>query len=194
MRDPALTADESPINVPNALSAARIALVPVLVWVLFAETNYDGSMLAAALFAIASITDVIDGHLARSKGLVTEVGKVLDPLADKLMVSAVLLSLVVLGQVPLWAVALILGREVAVSVLRSRASKRGGCEVGARPLGKLKMAMQVTLVLVLLAAPDPGAAGVLALLYTTVAVTVVSGLDAALAMRRKSPALRTARS
>ena len=186
MRDPALTAaDESPVNVPNALSAARIALVPVLVWVLFAETNYDGSMLAAALFGIASITDVVDGHLARSRGLVTEVGKVLDPLADKLMVSSVLLSLVVLGQAPLWAVGIILGREVAASVLRSRASKRGGREVGARPLGKLKMALQVTLVLVLLAAPDPGAAGVLALLYTTVAVTVISGLDIAVAMRRK---------
>ena len=193
MRDPALTAaDESPVNVPNALSAARIALVPVLVWVLFAETNYDGSMLAAALFAIASITDVVDGHLARSRGLVTEVGKVLDPLADKLMVSSVLLSLVVLGQAPLWAVGIILGREVAVSVLRSRASKRGGREVGARPLGKLKMALQVTLVLVLLAAPDPGAAGVLALLYTTVAVTVISGLDIALAMRRRVPAWSTA--
>ena len=189
MRDPALVADGSPVNVPNALSAARIALVPVLIWVLFAETNYDGSMLAAALFAIASVTDVVDGHLARSRGLVTEVGKVLDPLADKLMVISVLLSLVVLGQAPLWAVAIILGREVAVSVLRSRASKRGGCEVGARPLGKLKMALQVTLVLVLLAAPDPSAAGVLALLYATVAVTVISGLDIALAMRRrKAPA------
>ena len=191
MRDPALTADASPVNVPNALSAARIALVPVLLWVLFADPD-GGSATAAALFAIASITDVVDGHLARSRGLVTEVGKVLDPLADKLMVSSVLLSLVILGQAPLWAVALILGREVAVSVLRSRASKRGGCEVGARPLGKLKMAMQVTLVLVLLAAPDPGAAGVLALLYSTVAVTVISGLDAALAMRRKKPAWSTA--
>ena len=121
---------------------------------------------------------------ARTRGLVTEVGKVLDPLADKLMVVSVLLSLVVLGQAPFWAVGLILGREVAVSVLRSRASKRGGVEVGARPLGKAKMALQVTLVLVLLAAPDPSAAGVLALLYATVAVTVVSGLDIALHMRR----------
>jgi CDP-diacylglycerol--glycerol-3-phosphate 3-phosphatidyltransferase len=196
MRDPApaYASGESPVNVPNALSAARIALVPVLVWVLFAETNYDGSMLAAALFAIASITDVVDGHLARSRGLVTEVGKVLDPLADKLMVVSVLLSLVVLDQAPFWAVALILGREVAVSVLRSRASKRGGTEVGARPLGKLKMALQVTLVLVLLAAPDPAAAGVLALLYTTVAVTVISGLDIALHMRRGRPAWSTAAS
>ena len=193
MRDPAYAAgDESPVNVPNALSAARIALVPVLVWVLFAETNYDGSMLAAALFAIASITDVIDGHLARSRGLVTEVGKVLDPLADKLMVVSVLLSLVVLERVPFWAVAIILGREVAVSVLRSRASKRGGCEVGARPLGKMKMALQVALVLVLLAAPDPDAAGVLALLYTTVGVTAVSGLDIALSLRRQRSRRSTA--
>jgi CDP-diacylglycerol--glycerol-3-phosphate 3-phosphatidyltransferase len=194
MREPALAAGPSPVNVPNALSAARIALVPVLVWVLFAEAPFDGSLLAAALFGLASVTDVVDGHLARSKGLVTEVGKVLDPLADKLMVVSVLLSLVVLGQAPLWAVAVILGREVAVSVLRSRASRRGGTEVGARPLGKLKMALQVTLVLVLLAAPDPAAAGVLALLYVTVAVTAVSGLDIALHMRRRRPAWSTAAS
>jgi CDP-diacylglycerol--glycerol-3-phosphate 3-phosphatidyltransferase len=193
VRDPALAAAEaSPVNVPNALSAARIALVPVLVWVLFAETNFDGSTLAAALFAIASITDVIDGHLARSRGLVTEVGKVLDPLADKLMVVSVLLSLVVLGRAPLWAVAIILGREVAVSVLRSRAAKRGGVEVGARPLGKLKMGLQVLLVLVLLATPEPDAAAVLTLLYATVAVTVISGVDNAVHMRRRKPAWSTA--
>jgi CDP-diacylglycerol--glycerol-3-phosphate 3-phosphatidyltransferase len=175
------------VNVPNALSAARIALVPVLLWILFTDPD-GGSKLAAALFAIASVTDVIDGHLARSRGLVTEVGKVLDPLADKLMVVSVLLSLVVLDRVPFWAVAVILGREVAVSVLRSRASKRGGCEVGARPLGKMKMALQVVLVLVLLGAPDPQAAGVLALLYTTVGVTAISGLDIALHLRRRRPA------
>jgi CDP-diacylglycerol--glycerol-3-phosphate 3-phosphatidyltransferase len=186
MRDPGLPyATASPVNVPNALSAARIALVPVLLWLLFAETSYDGSALAATLFAIASITDVIDGHLARTRGLVTEVGKVLDPLADKLMVVSVLVSLALLERVPWWAVVIILGREVAVSVLRSRASKRGGTEVGARPLGKIKMGLQVVLVLVLLAAPDPGAAGALALLYVTVAVTAFSGLDAALAMRAR---------
>jgi CDP-diacylglycerol--glycerol-3-phosphate 3-phosphatidyltransferase len=184
--DPAtsLAAETSPVNVPNALSAARIALVPVLLWILFADP-YGGSLTAAALFAIASITDVVDGHLARSRGLVTEVGKVLDPLADKLMVVSVLLSLVVLDRVPFWAVAIILGREVAVSVLRSRAAKRGNVEVGARPLGKAKMALQVVLVLVLLAAPDPEAAAVLALLYTTVGVTAVSGLDIALHLRRR---------
>jgi len=195
VRDPATgyVAEANPVNVPNALSAARIALVPVLLWILF--TDPDGaSKLAAALFAIASITDVIDGHLARSRGLVTEVGKVLDPLADKLMVVSVLLSLVLLDRVPFWAVAIILGREVAVSMLRSRASRRGGVEVGARPLGKLKMALQVVLVLVLLGAPDPDAAGVLALLYVTVVVTAVSGLDIALHLRRRKPAWPTAAS
>jgi CDP-diacylglycerol--glycerol-3-phosphate 3-phosphatidyltransferase len=172
----------SPVNVPNALSAARIALIPVLLWYLFADPN--GSLTAAVLFALASVTDVVDGHLARSRGLVTELGKVLDPLADKLMVVSVLLSLVVLDRVPAWAVAVILGREVVVSVLRSRASRRGGTEVGARPLGKMKMAFQVALGLVLLAAPDANAAAVLTLLYATVSVTVVSGIDNAVHLLR----------
>ncbi len=180
MADPAVHAAPSPVNVPNALSAARILLVPVLLVVLIEQP--EGSLLAAALFAAASLTDILDGHLARTKSLVTDLGKVLDPLADKLMVVSVLVLLVALDRVALWAVAIILGREVVVSLLRSRAVRRGR-DVSARPLGKLKMALQVTLVLVLLAAPDPTAAGVLALLYTTVAVTVVSGLDIAFAIR-----------
>jgi CDP-diacylglycerol--glycerol-3-phosphate 3-phosphatidyltransferase len=190
--EPTAHAAPSPVNVPNALSAGRIVLVPVLVAVLAAQPR--GSLLAAGLFALASLTDILDGHLARTKKLVTDLGKVLDPLADKLMVVSVLVSLALLDRVAAWVVVVILGREVAVSVLRSRASKRGGTEVGARPLGKLKMALQVTLVLVLLAAPDPAAAGVLALLYTTVAVTVISGLDIALHMRRGRPAWSTAAS
>jgi CDP-diacylglycerol---glycerol-3-phosphate 3-phosphatidyltransferase len=182
--DPAgsIAAEASPVNVPNALSAARIALVPVLLWILFTDPN--GSIVAAALFLLASATDIVDGHLARSRGMVTEVGKVLDPLADKLMVVSILLSLVWLDRVALWAVAIILGREIAVSVLRSRASRRGGHEVGARPLGKFKMALQVLLVVVLLGAPDPQAPAVLALVYATVAVTFVSGVDIALHLRR----------
>ena len=174
-------ADPSQVNVPNARSAARIALIPVLLWVLFTEPN--GSTTAAALFALASITDIADGHIARSRQLVTPLGKVLDPLADKLMVISVLASLVILDRVPAWAVAVILGREVFVSVVRSRASQRG-CEVGARPLGKVKMGMQVLLVLVLLYAPDPTAAAVDVLLYSTVLITLMSGLDFAAAIRR----------
>jgi CDP-diacylglycerol--glycerol-3-phosphate 3-phosphatidyltransferase len=175
----------SPVNVPNALSLGRILLVPVLVLVLVDEP--EGSILAAALFAGASLTDILDGHLARTKQLVTDLGKVLDPLADKLMVVSVLVSLAVLDRVSGWVVAIILGREVAVSVMRSRAA-RDGRVVAARTLGKVKMGLQVAMVLVLLAAPDPGAPLVQLLVGATVAVTLVSGADCALHMRRRRPA------
>jgi CDP-diacylglycerol---glycerol-3-phosphate 3-phosphatidyltransferase len=172
----------SPLNVPNALSAARIALVPVLLLVLMAQP--DGSLLAAALFGLGSATDALDGHLARSHGLVTELGKVLDPLADKLMVVSVLVSLAMLDRVAVWVVAVILGREVAVSLLRARAAREGR-DVAARPLGKVKMTLQVAMVLVLLAAPDPGASAVELLVLATVAVTVVSGADCAAHLLRR---------
>jgi CDP-diacylglycerol---glycerol-3-phosphate 3-phosphatidyltransferase len=179
--EPIVHAAPSPVNVPNALSAGRILLVPLLVAVLVQEPS--GSLLAAALFALASLTDILDGHLARSKQLVTELGKVLDPLADKLMVVSVLISLALLDRVSVWVVAVILGREVAVSLLRSRALREGR-DVSARPLGKVKMGLQVAMVLVLLAAPDPGAGFVQLLVGATVGVTLLSGADAALAMRR----------
>ena len=188
--EPAVSTAPSPVNVPNALSLGRIVLVPVLVLVLAAEPR--GSLLAAGLFALASVTDMLDGYLARRRGLVTDVGKVLDPLADKLMVVSVLLSLAVLDRLSVWIVAVILGREVAVSVLRSRAAAAGR-DVAARPLGKVKMGLQVAMVLVLLAAPDPGAPFVQLLVGVTLAVTVVSGADCALHMRRRPrPAWSTA--
>jgi CDP-diacylglycerol---glycerol-3-phosphate 3-phosphatidyltransferase len=178
----ALHAAPSPLNVANALSAARIALVPVLLVVLM--TRPHGSLLAAALFGLASITDALDGHLARSQGLVTELGKVLDPLADKLMVVSVLVSLALLDRVAIWVVAVILGREVAVSLLRARAAREGR-DVSARPLGKVKMGLQVLMVLVLLAAHDPTASAVQLIVLVTVAVTVVSGIDCAVHMLRR---------
>ena len=183
MAEPVLEgAAPSPGNVPNALSAARIALIPVLLVVLVQQPR--GSMLAAALFLAASLTDILDGHLARTRKLVTDLGKVLDPLADKLMVVSVLLFLVALDRVAAWAVVVILGREVVVSWLRSRAQRRG-CDVAARPLGKAKMGLQVLMVLGLLAAPDPDALAVQVLVVATVATTVVSGADAAWHMRRR---------
>jgi CDP-diacylglycerol---glycerol-3-phosphate 3-phosphatidyltransferase len=180
--EPVLHAAPSPVNVPNALSAARIALVPVLLFVLM--TRPHGSLLAASLFALASITDALDGHLARSQGLVTDLGKVLDPLADKLMVVSVLVTLAMLDRVAWWVVALILGREVAVSLLRTRAAREGR-DVSARPLGKVKMGLQVLMVFLLLAAHDPSAPTVETIVLVTVAVTVVSGIDCAVHMLRR---------
>jgi CDP-diacylglycerol--glycerol-3-phosphate 3-phosphatidyltransferase len=186
MADPAVHA-ASPLNVPNALTMARIAMVPALLVALFSEPN--GSMTAAGLFALASATDALDGHLARSRGLVTDIGKVLDPLADKLLVVSVLLSLMVLDRVAVWVVAVILGREVAVSLLRTYAG-RYGLTVPARMLGKVKMTLQVAAVLLLLAAPDPTAVFVDVVLYSAVAVTIASGVDCALHVRSRLRAVR----
>lgn len=143
------------MNLPNTLSVARIFLVPVLVSVLL--TRFEGrlvlglpvELVAAAIFGIASLTDWLDGYLARRRQQVTTVGQILDPLADKLLISATLISLVQLDLVQSWMVAVIIGREIAVTGLRNLAYSRG-LSMPASGLGKLKMASQVTAILLLL--------------------------------------------
>lgn len=169
-------------NVPNLLTAARIVVVPVLVVAVFWAPG-EASMWAASIFIAAALTDILDGHLARTRNLVTDLGKLLDPLADKLLVGAALLSLVAVGRVAAWAVGIILAREVVVSVLRSVAA-REGIAVPARPLGKIKMGLQTALIITLLCAPQVGHPAVAALLYVTIAVTVLSGADMASAVAR----------
>ncbi len=143
------------MNLPNSLTIARIFLVPLLVVVML--TKFEGrlvlglpvELVAAAIFGIASLTDWLDGYLARRRGQVTWVGQVLDPIADKLLISATLVSLVQLDLAPAWMVAVIIGREFAVTGLRSLAYARG-LSMPASGLGKLKMASQVTAILMLL--------------------------------------------
>lgn len=143
------------MNLPNTLTVVRIFLVPLLVVVLL--TKFEGravagihvEFVAAAIFGLASLTDWLDGYLARRRKQITWVGQVLDPIADKLLISATLVSLVQLGLAPAWMVAVIIGREFAVTGLRSLAFTRG-LIVPASPLGKLKMATQVVAVLLLL--------------------------------------------
>ena len=143
------------MNLPNSLTIARIFLVPVLVSVLL--TKFEGrlvlglpvELVAAAIFGIASLTDWLDGYLARRRKQVTALGQMLDPLADKLLISATLVSLVQLGLVPAWMVAVIIGREIAVTGLRNLAYSRG-LAMPASGLGKLKMASQVTAILLLI--------------------------------------------
>jgi CDP-diacylglycerol---glycerol-3-phosphate 3-phosphatidyltransferase len=171
-----------PLNVPNLLTIGRILVVPVLVVAVLWAPG-EASMLAASIFVAAALTDIVDGHLARTRNLVTDLGKLLDPLADKLLVGAALLSLVAVGRVAAWAVGIILAREVVVSVLRSAAA-REGIAVAARPLGKLKMGFQTALIIALLCVPDVAHDAVEALLYTTLAITVLSGADMAAAVAR----------
>lgn len=146
------------MNLPNALTLGRIFLVPLLVVVLL--TSFDGrrvlgvsnEILGAAIFALASLTDWLDGYLARRRGQVTGLGEWMDPLADKLLITAALISLVQLDRAPAWMVAVILGRELVVTVLRSFIYARGQ-SMPASVVGKTKMAAQVVAILLLILGP-----------------------------------------
>ena len=134
------------MNLPNAVTLSRIFLVPVLVTLLL--TKYS-VLIAAFVFLAASLTDLLDGYLARARNQVTTLGILLDPVADKLLVSAAFVSLVQLQIVSAWMVVIIIGREFAVSGLRSIAASQG-FTIGASELGKLKMGAQVAAITLLI--------------------------------------------
>ncbi len=169
-----------PLNVPNLLTMLRVLLVPVLVVALLAATS-DGDLLADAVFAAASLTDALDGYLARTRGAITTFGKLMDPVADKLLIVAALVALVSLRRLDAWVAMVIVGREVAVTALRAAAGAQG-VVIAANRLGKLKTALQVATVMALIVSADRPA-WLLALLYLTVAVTVLSGLEYAFGVR-----------
>jgi len=173
------------MNLPTTLTLVRIVLVPLLVVVLL--TEFEGrrilgvpkELAGAAIFALASMTDWLDGYLARRRRQVTWLGQVLDPIADKLLTSAAFISLVQLNIAPAWMVALVIGREFAVTGLRSLAHARG-FTIPASPLGKFKMGSQVTAILLLIlgGGPVPLLAPVgYAALWVVLLAAVVSALD-----------------
>jgi CDP-diacylglycerol--glycerol-3-phosphate 3-phosphatidyltransferase len=172
-----------PLNVPNVLTLLRILLVPVLVVALLSATP-NGSALAAAVFALAAVTDGLDGYIARSRRDITTFGKVMDPIADKLLIAAALITLVGLHRVAAWVAMVIIAREFAVSGLRIAAGQQG-VVIPASPLGKLKTVTQVAAILAVIATGDPAAWWAEALLYVSVVVTVVSGADYFLNFRRR---------
>lgn len=143
------------MNLPNLLTLARIFLVPLLVVVLL--TKFEGrqilginkDIVGAGIFALAALTDWADGYLARRRQQVTTLGQIIDPIADKLLVAAALISLVQLELTPAWMVAVIIGREFAVTGLRSIAFTRG-VTIPASAFGKFKMTTQVTAILCLI--------------------------------------------
>jgi CDP-diacylglycerol---glycerol-3-phosphate 3-phosphatidyltransferase len=169
-----------PLNVPNVLTLFRILLVPVLVVALL-EATPNGSTVAAIVFAAAAITDGLDGYIARSRRSITTFGKVMDPIADKLLIAAALITLVSLDRVVPWAAMLIIAREFAVSGLRVAAGQQG-VVIPASPLGKVKTVVQIAAILAVIATSAWWAD---ALLYLAVAVTVVSGADYFLNFRRR---------
>jgi CDP-diacylglycerol--glycerol-3-phosphate 3-phosphatidyltransferase len=166
-----------PLNVPNVLTVTRILLVPVLVVALLEKTG-GGDLLAAIVFAVASFTDAIDGYLARSRNWVTTFGKLMDPIADKLLIVAALIALVSLNRLAAWVAMVIIAREFAVTVLRVAAGTGQGIVISASAFGKVKTACQVAMVLILIAVhPHSRPAWVYAVVYATVVVTVLSGAD-----------------
>ena len=171
-----------PLNLPNVLTLLRILLVPVLVVALLNETP-NGDLLAAIVFAIASLTDAIDGYLARSRQWVTTFGKLMDPLADKLLIIAALLALVSLNRLAAWVAMVIIAREFAVTALRMAATQQG-VVIAAGPFGKAKTVLQVAMVFALIVA-GPGRVWLDALIYVTVMVTVASGADYFFGLRRR---------
>jgi CDP-diacylglycerol---glycerol-3-phosphate 3-phosphatidyltransferase len=173
------------MNLPNAITLARIFLVPLLVVVLL--TKFEGKqilgvrheLVGAVIFAIASLTDWLDGYLARRRKQITNFGRLMDPLADKLLVTAAFVSIVQMGLAPAWMVAVILGREFLVTVLRSIAASRG-VVIAASQLGKMKMAAEVTTILALILGDEylpPLFVLGIAALWVSLITAVVSGVD-----------------
>ncbi len=137
-----------PVNIPNALTMLRIVAVPVIVVALLDETP-NGDVIAAALFALAALTDGLDGYIARRRSQVTTFGKLMDPLADKLLVVAALIALVSLDRLAAWVAMVIIARELAVTGLRSLAAERG-VVIAASWMGKVKTALQVAAITALI--------------------------------------------
>lgn len=177
-------------NLPNALTVLRIALVPVFGWLLLVQngSNAGYRLSAFAVFAVAMLTDSIDGDIARRRGLITDFGKVSDPIADKALIGTAFVALSVIGDIWWWVTALVLVREVGITVMRFVVIRHGVMPAGRG--GKLKTALQAAAVAMLVfplgLLPFSGLLRVAAdvVLAAAVAVTVGTGVDYLVKARR----------
>ena len=170
------------VNLPNVLTVLRILLVPVLVVALLDETA-NGDLLAACVFALASLTDAMDGYLARTRNDITNFGKLMDPIADKLLIIAALVALVSLDRLAAWVAMVIIAREVAVTVTRMHATQQG-VVIASNWWGKAKTIVQVTAIFFLIVAGEPPPMWVDGLVLAAVAITIASGVDYFFGLRR----------
>ncbi|AEG44008.1 CDP-diacylglycerol--glycerol-3-phosphate 3-phosphatidyltransferase [Isoptericola variabilis] len=175
----------SPWNVANLVTMARIALVPVFAWTLLVDggESVGWRLAATGVFAVAALSDRLDGHLARTRGLVTDLGKLLDPIADKALVGAALVLLWwPLGELPWWVPAVILVRELAITAMRMAVLRYA--VMPASRGGKIKTVLQTVAITLFVLPLDhlPGAVRVTAwvVMVAAIVVTVVTGLDYAL--------------
>jgi len=164
------------VNVANALTVARICLVPVFV-VCLAQGGTWWRLAALAAFGGASLTDLLDGELARRRGLVTDFGKIADPIADKALTGAALITLSVIGELPVWVTALILFRELGITALRFAVIRRG--VIAASQGGKLKTLLQIIAICLYVLPPSFGLPALIkeVVMGAALVVTLVTGAD-----------------
>lgn len=167
------------MNIANKITLVRILLIPVLIIFLMINKPYHMEI-ALLVFVIASITDKLDGYIARKYNLITDLGKFLDPLADKLLVSSALLMFIQLGKIEAWIVFAILAREFAVTGLRAIAANNN-VVIAASQLGKIKTVTQIITIIVLLLNNYPfnliGVPMDTILIYLSLIITTASGID-----------------
>ena len=167
------------MNLANKITLFRVLLVPIFLLVLYSNIE-NNVIIAGVIFAIASFTDMLDGYIARSRNLITNFGKFVDPLADKILVSAALISLVDLGKIPGWIVVIIIAREFTITGFRTIASSEG-ITIAASSLGKIKTITQILAITLLLLNNFPfylvNIPMDIILLYLSLFFTVVSGVD-----------------
>ncbi len=178
------------MNIANLLTGLRMVLVPVFIVALFVGDGHQtvARVVAFAVFVVAVITDRVDGQLARSRGEVTEFGKLADPIADKALMGAALIGLSILGDLPWWVTAVILVREIGVTVLRFAVLRHG--VIPASRGGKLKTLVQaVAIGLFILPLSGPWHTGAWVVMWIAIALTVITGIDYVIsAIRKPGPA------
>lgn len=165
------------MNLPNKLSLTRIALIPVMVALMYPNTTVC-NLLAAVVFALAAFTDFLDGHIARKQHIVTDFGKFVDPVADKLLVLSALIMLIQQGLMLAWVVVVILARELCVDGLRMVAGSKG-MVIAAGKLGKIKTTVQIVLILWLMLSRQPVMGSIIsgALTLLVLVMTLWSGVE-----------------
>lgn len=164
------------MNLANKLTVFRVILIPFFVLFMLTDFTQYNRLIALAIFAVASVTDNLDGHIARKHNMITTFGKFMDPIADKLLVSSALICLTALGEIPAWSVIIIILREFAISGLRLVAAENGSV-IAAAGWGKAKTATQMVAIIMLLL-PIPKLYQIsIVVFYIAVALTVISLID-----------------
>ncbi len=174
------------LNLPNAITLGRIALVPLVVVAMLDARRGGSPPLAAGLFGALAASDALDGHIARARQAVTNFGKLVDPIADKVLVAAALVVLVGQERLAAWVAVVVIVRELAVTGMRFYAGRRE-VVISASVLGKRKTLLQIAAVLTLILAPDSDAWWVLVIVYAAVLLTVVSGVEYFAGLKKRLP-------